>query len=219
LLRPTLPSVFPSFRLSVFPALRHSGIAASRHCPAGLRRAKVQARRHPADPCSMGARLGFADVLLSKLADVPPPVALGWREPSIVSPSWVHRLEPLRVVSAQVLQARYPHTATAAPAGPARVEETASQPSRGGSSAIPSPARPRTERERLGIALLNRLGASLDEAATDEQIRSAYRRLVRESHPDRHQASDPASLEARARTLRAVIRAWDVYSGRVADAA
>ncbi|BCS35849.1 hypothetical protein TBR22_A50830 [Luteitalea sp. TBR-22] len=167
----------------------------------------------------MGARLGFADVLLNKLADVPPPVVLGGREPSIVSPTWVHRLEPLRVVSAQVLSARYPHMATAAPAGQPRGEETASRPARGGSSANLSAVRPRTARERLGISLLNRLGANLTDGASDEEIRSAYRRLVRESHPDRHQSADVASLEARARTLRAVIRAWDVYSGRTADAA
>ena len=54
-----------------------------------------------ADPSCMGARIGFADVLCSKLADAPPPVAPGRQTaPRIASPSWVHRLEPLRVISA-----------------------------------------------------------------------------------------------------------------------
>jgi hypothetical protein len=123
------------------------------------------------------------------------------------------------VVSAQVLQARYPHTATAAPARPARVEEAAPVAARGGSSANLPPARPRSPRELLGISLLNRLGADLGPAATDDEIRSAYRRLVRETHPDLHQGADQATLAARVGTLRAVIRAWDVYSGRTADAA
>jgi hypothetical protein len=160
----------------------------------------------------MGARLGFADVLLSKLADVPPPVALGEREPSIVSPSWVHRLEPLRAVSAQVLHARYPQPASAAPAAGGIPVEASSATLRGGSSATMPPKRPRTPREQLGLAMLNRLGAGLSSSATDDDVRRAYRRLVRETHPDLHQSADAGKL-------RAVLSAWDLFTGRAADAA
>ena len=83
----------------------------------------------------MGAGAGFADVLFSKLADAPPLVACGRRaEPRIASPSWVHRLEPLRVVTAQVLHSRYPHTASAAPAA-GGIPVAESQDTRGGSAA------------------------------------------------------------------------------------
>ena len=64
----------------------------------------------------MGARIGFADVLLSKLADVPPPVAVGERMARIASPAWVHRLEPLRVAPATIVHSRYASPASAASA-------------------------------------------------------------------------------------------------------
>lgn len=170
----------------------------------------------------MGARLGFADVLFSKLADVLPPVAHGRSsELRIASPSWVHRLEPLRVSPARAVHQRYPQPASAAPAA-AGIPVTATQEaSRGGSQASFDSAqdvRPvrRTDRERLAIHLLNRLGAHLTVAATDEDVRRAYRQLVREAHPDRYPDADRATLEGHARRLRAIIRAWHVFQGRAA---
>jgi hypothetical protein len=165
----------------------------------------------------MGARLGFADVLFAKLADAPPLVASGWRsEPRIASPSWVHRLEPLRVASAFVLHQRYPQPASAAPAAAGIPMEAAQGPSRSGSQASLRTRLPvkRSPRELLAIDLLNRLGASLTAAATDDDVRSAYRQLVRESHPDRHQDADRVTLDGHARRLRAIIRAWEVFQGR-----
>lgn len=173
----------------------------------------------------MGARLGFADVLTSKLVDVPPPVARGGRESRIASPAWVLRLEPLCVASASFLHMRYPHLASAAPAAGGIPMEATSSATCGSSSAPSAPApapavsRParravsRTPRERLAMQMLNRLGASLDATATDEDVKRAYRQLVRETHPDRHQDA-PATLDAHAQRLRAVIRAWDLFQGR-----
>ncbi len=158
----------------------------------------------------MGTRSGFADVLLSMLAGEPPPVAPGRQtERRIASPGWVHRLEPLRVARAHAFHQRYPQSVSAAPAAAGIPVGAAPEPPRGG-------PRWRTPRERVAIQLLNRLGANLTDAATDEDIRSAYRQLVRETHPDRHQDADSAALEAHARRLRAVIRAWGVFQGHAA---
>jgi hypothetical protein len=169
----------------------------------------------------MGARLGFDDVLCAKLADAPPLVASGGLSaPRISSPGWVHRLEPLRVASASVLHQRYPLPASAAPAAAGIPVEAAPGRSRSGSTA--SSARvavARTPREQLAIHLLNRLGARLTQASTNDEIRSAYRQLVRESHPDRHDGADRQTIDGHARRLRAVIRAWEVFQGRAAEAA
>ena len=161
----------------------------------------------------MGARPGFADVLFSKLGDVPPPVAcLGRQEPCIASPAWVHRLEPLRVVSAPVFHARYPQMASAAPAAGGIPVGTVPPSSRGGS-------RMRSPREQLAIQMLNRLGATLSRTASDEDVRSAYRQLLRETHPDLHQGADAATLARQSDRLRAVISAWDVFQQRTDVAA
>ena len=77
----------------------------------------------------------------------------------------------------------------------------------------------RTPREQVAITLLNRLGADLPPAATDAEVRSAYRHLVRATHPDLNPGTDAAGLDAQADRLRAVIRAWDVFQGRTAAAA
>jgi hypothetical protein len=179
----------------------------------------------------MGARLGFADVLLSKLSGAQPPVGPIRHEPRIASPSWLHRLDPLPVVSAPLLRQRYPQpVAVPPPASPvapapeqAHVTRAATGPdsgsSRQGCSRHPlhaSPAAARTQRERLAIQLLNRLGAGLTPAATDEEVRSAYRQLVREAHPDRHPQADALAREGHTRRLRAVLRAWDLFQARVA---
>jgi len=163
----------------------------------------------------MEARCGFDEVLFSKLADVPPPVAPGQPiERRIVSPSWAHRLEPLRLVSTPLFHMRYPQSASAAPAAGGIPVDKAQAPARGGSQAH----LPRTPRQRVAITLLNRLGADLAATATDTEVRSAYRHLIRATHPDLH-TGDAASAEDRARTLRAVIAAWDAFQGRTATAA
>ena len=86
---------------------------------------------------------------------------------------------------------------------------------RGGSLARPR----RSPREQIAISLLNRLGANLTDAATDADVRSAYRHLVRSTHPDLHPDGDIVARERRARTLRAAIRAWDIFQGRSPAAA
>jgi hypothetical protein len=174
----------------------------------------------------MGARLGFADVLLSKLADVPPPVAPGERTARIASPAWVHRLEPLRVAPATIFHSRYASPASAAPEPSGIPVEVVRESRRGGSTApfadakpvTSTPRRPvvRSPRERLAIQLLNRLGARLTAAASDEEIRTAYRRLLRESHPDLHPTADAPTVDEHSRKLRAVLRAWEVFEGRTA---
>jgi len=164
----------------------------------------------------MGARIGFADVLCSKLADAPPQVASGRpTAPRIASPAWVHRLEPLRVFSAPFVHLRYPHPASAAPAAGGIPMDDSRKATRGGSLA----RHRRSPREQIAIALLNRLGANLTDAATDADVRSAYRHLVRETHPDLHPDGDLVTRERRARTLRAAIRAWDIFQGRAHAAA
>ena len=174
----------------------------------------------------MGARLGFADVLLSKLADVPPPVAPGERTARIASPAWVHRLEPLRVAPATIVHSRYASPASAAPEAGGIPVDVVQEPRRGGSTARSADADPvvraarrpvvRSSRERLAIQLLNRLGAQVTAAASDEEIRSAYRRLLRETHPDRHPTADARTAAEHTRKLRAVVRAWEVFEGRAA---
>ena len=52
-----------------------------------------------------------------------------------------------------------------------------------------------------------------------EDVRSAYRQLVRETHPDRHAGVDAATLAAHSRRLRAVVQAWDTFQGRAPRAA
>ena len=164
----------------------------------------------------MGARIGFADVLFSKLAVAPPPVVPGRpKARCIASPSWVHRLEPLRVFSAPFVHSRYSQPASAAPAAGGIPVVDPRKATRSGSLARPR----RTPREQIGLALLNRLGANLTDAASDADVRRAYRHLVRATHPDLHPEDDAAGLERRARTLRAVIRAWDIFHGRGAEAA
>jgi hypothetical protein len=176
----------------------------------------------------MGARLGFADVLVSKLVDVPPPLVPDRPAPRIASPSWVHRLEPLRAVSASFFHARYPQLASAAPAAGGIPVENAPGPARGGSQASSGvgrnrrhslPGRPakRTQRQQIAIHLLNRLGATLTLAASDEEVRSAYRRLLRQSHPDMHPDATSRERDAHARKVRSIVRAWDVFQGRSSD--
>ncbi len=161
----------------------------------------------------MEARCGFADVLFSKLTDVPPPAAPGQPvERRIVSPSWAHRLEPLRLVSAPLFHTRYPQSASAAPAAGGIPVVEAQVPPRGGSQA----RQPRTPREQVAITLLNRLGADLASTASDTEVRSAYRHLIRATHPDLNPGTDGSAADDRARTLRAVISAWEVFQGRAA---
>ena len=62
-------------------------------------------------------------------------------------------------------------------------------------------------------------GANLTDAATDADVRRAYRHLVRATHPDLHPEGDVVSRERRARTLRAAIRAWGIFQGRTPAAA
>lgn len=64
------------------------------------------------------------------------------------------------------------------------------------------------------MQLLSRLGANLDASSTDDDVRRAYRRLVREFHPDRHHGEAPSAIAAHGQRLRAVIRAWDLFQGR-----
>jgi DnaJ-domain-containing protein 1 len=64
----------------------------------------------------------------------------------------------------------------------------------------------RTHYETLGV----------DPTASDDEIRSAYRRLARTLHPDRHQQSDPAEAAAAAGRMRDVNAAWTVLSDRAA---
>ena len=167
----------------------------------------------------MGAGTAFADVLLARLADVPLPVARGGAERwHIASPSWVHRLEPLRAVSAPFLHLRYSSPASAAPATGGIPVGDGVGPLRGGSKAIVRPRR-RGYREQVAIALLNRFGACLTDGASDADVRSAYRRLVREVHPDMHPDAAAADRAANAARLRAVIRAWHLFQGPRLEAA
>lgn len=164
----------------------------------------------------MGTVCGFADVLFAKLTDVPPPAASGRPvEPRIASPSWIHRLEPLRMVSVPFVHLRYSQPSSAAPAAGGIPVVEGQRLLRGGSR----PRLRRTPREQVAITLLNRLGADLAPTATDTEVRSAYRHLVRATHPDLHPGADPVSLEDRARRLRAVICAWEAFQGRATNAA
>jgi len=69
----------------------------------------------------------------------------------------------------------------------------------------------RSARERIAIQLLNRLGASIAAGASDADVRSAYRQLVFETHPDRHVARDTRTSDDRTRRFRAVVHAWQMF--------
>jgi curved DNA-binding protein CbpA len=59
--------------------------------------------------------------------------------------------------------------------------------------------------------LLRRLGAShLHDGSSDTDIRSAWRQLLRECHPDAHPQAREAERIVLTARLRAVIRARDV---------
>jgi hypothetical protein len=57
--------------------------------------------------------------------------------PRIASPTWVHRLEPLRVTPAPIVHLRYPHPVSAAPAAGGIPVGGRPEGTRGGSLARP----------------------------------------------------------------------------------
>jgi curved DNA-binding protein CbpA len=69
----------------------------------------------------------------------------------------------------------------------------------------------RTPAELTAIQLLRRLGAPhLREGSSDVEIRSAWRQLLRECHPDAHPHAREADRIVLTARLRAVIRARDI---------
>jgi len=167
----------------------------------------------------MGTPGGFADVLQAKLGDVPPSLACPPAAPHIVSPPWVHRLEPLPVTLADAVRQCYSRGATAAPRTGQPTPSSSHSGSRSGSQAAFLPAPRRSARERMAVSMLNRLGATLDGQASDGDIRAAYCALVRRSHPDRHPDASPTERRALEADLRAVVSAWQVFQDRPAAAA
>lgn len=72
------------------------------------------------------------------------------------------------------------------------------------------PSRRLTARQREALSTFVLLGARLDESFTEKELRSAFRSLAREYHPDRHHGSAPAEL-ARLTRLFATINAHYQY--------
>jgi DnaJ-domain-containing protein 1 len=56
----------------------------------------------------------------------------------------------------------------------------------------------------------------IDAAASQQEIRRAYRTLARQLHPDRHQQSQPAEASAAARRMSDINAAWSVLSNPAA---
>ena len=181
----------------------------------------------------MCASRAFIDVLVGKLTayvDAPSRPA-----PSILTPSWVASLAAVpsthRFVShAYAVQAcRDPLGAATSCEPPAEppVDEKADAPADTTARTLRATPtarratpgmRSRTPAERTAIELLRRLGAtSLTSGATDEEIRRAWRTLLRACHPDAHPHAgdaDRAVLNAR---LRAVLRARDILDPRAVE--
>jgi hypothetical protein len=122
---------------------------------------------------------------------------------SILTPSWVLSLEPVPVSPQAAFRARG--------SGGIPWFDAIARP---GARPAPPDARDlpvRTPAELLAIQLLKRLGAShLHDGSSETDIRSAWRQLLRECHPDAHPHAREAERIVLTARLRAVIRARDV---------
>lgn len=151
----------------------------------------------------MSASRAFIDVLVGKLTAYVD--ASSRPAPQIATPWWVHALDTVPV--------------TPRAASRAYVEQGASM--RAAAMDPPTPAvctdAPvfRTPAELAAIQLLRRLGASsLTSRSNDADIRSAWRQLLRECHPDAHPGAGEAERQVLTGRLRAVIRARDIFESQ-----
>jgi hypothetical protein len=166
----------------------------------------------------MSASRAFIDVLVGKLTAYVD--ASSRPAPSILTPAWVGALGTVHVAPTVASRAYGNQSSASQSPPPARpwfeaIQQTTPQtPDTHGQA--PSP-KPRTPAELTAIELLRRLGAtSLTARSSDHDIRTAWRQLLRECHPDAHphaREADRVVLNAR---LRAVLRARDILDPRPA---
>lgn len=141
------------------------------------------------------------DVLVGKLTAYVDATSRPTR--SIQTPSWALSLEPVPVSPQVAFRAR--------PSAGIPWFDAIEQ-------AVPSVSEPvlrdlpvRTPAELTAIQLLRRLGAPhLHDGSSDADIRSAWRQLLRECHPDAHPHAREADRIVLTARLRAVIRARDI---------
>jgi hypothetical protein len=137
----------------------------------------VHARGAVADSSGVQAGAAFADILGSKLRDFggEPPFASAASNSRPITPPLFLLTDP---------QVHFHSTPYAAMGG-------------GAAAPQPQPRRPRklTVAERIALARLNALGAALADDMSVADLRSAYRRLARDYHPDRHPSSASGEQE------------------------
>lgn len=173
----------------------------------------------------MDAGPDFAEVLVAKLTAVPPQPRQSRSAVPVLAPAWVLELGPLQ--ASAIWHPRGYRVVTTSPAEPPAPAVPVVEPTPAPVAVPIAPIRPaargacvvRNPRERSAIHMLNALGADLHAAATDDEVRSAYRRLVRETHPDRHTLADAVTREGHARRLRAIVAAWRAFEQAHAAAA
>lgn len=183
----------------------------------------------------MSASRSFIDVLVGKLTAYVD--ASSRPAPSVQTPPWIGSLETLPATAGVVSRAYtgrwspdiqrgvnatgMPHAVTSAaeqhPSAHAWFHAVGRQAS-GIDTAPrlePSEVADRTPAEITAIELLRRLGApELHRRSSDDDLRSAWRRLLRECHPDAHPHVREAERIVLTAKLRAVIRARDILDAR-----
>ncbi len=182
----------------------------------------------------MSASRSFIDVLVGKLTAYVD--ASSRPAPSIQTPWWIATLDAVPASARTASRVYTGHAAydTAETRDPAREAPTGAAPSAARLSARPwfeairqeapvtEPAATseaalpaRTPAELMAIELLRRLGAfDVHARSSDADLRSAWRRLLRDCHPDVHPHLREADRIVQSARLRALIRARDILDPR-----
>ena len=141
----------------------------------------------------------FAEILQQKLGDFDPepPAASAhaWRRPA-QGPTVLYFDARVYATSAPA------HTAPVGHAGPAQVRPFVRP------SPPPRPRRVLTALERQALEQFVALGASLTAEFTDGELRSAFRTLARQYHPDRHPGCGPFEQLRLSHTFASVCEAY-----------
>jgi len=161
----------------------------------------------------MSASRSFIDVLVGKLTAYVDAPSRPTSDPSavIATPWGVAALDPLPATGGAVARAYGEHAGSAGPsehaAGASRLADAVPPSAATFGSEHADRVRPRTPAQRTAIQLLQRLGATdVHQASSDEQLRSACRRLLRACHPDAHPGLSEADRAVLSGRVRAVLQ-------------